>query len=147
MVRIFGKNATELRCVPNVSYQRFYDVCSITGDANLHDLVKVLSVGFLHYKAAIIPFAVKKYLGRPWFLRKKWCKIALMFSNDWATCSVRRLVTWLWTQINLLERKKYFLYRKIFFMSPSLPIYYYPLLLPHLFGKNKTYIFNPYLRK
>ena len=40
-------------------------VCPITGDVNLDHLVKVVSVGFLHYKDAIIPFVVNTYLQRP----------------------------------------------------------------------------------
>lgn len=36
----------------------------ITGDVNFDHLVKMGSVGFLHFKGAIIPFVVNKYLGR-----------------------------------------------------------------------------------
>lgn len=42
-------------------------ICPITGSVNLDHLVKVVSVGFLHYTGAIITFIVKKYLGRPDF--------------------------------------------------------------------------------
>lgn len=37
-------------------------ICFITDDASLIHLLKVVSAGFLYYKAAIFPFLINKYL-------------------------------------------------------------------------------------
>lgn len=60
-------------------------ICPITGHVNLDHLVKVVFVGFLHYKGAIIPFVINKYIGRPWFLEWSRNKTAHMCSNDGET--------------------------------------------------------------
>lgn len=47
----------------SASYQAFPDVdMYFTSDVNLDNLVKVVSAGFLHYKALFFPFVINKYL-------------------------------------------------------------------------------------
>ena len=124
-----------------VSFSMFHmkgfmmSVCSVTGDANLHHLVKVLSVMFLHYKAAITPFVVNKYLGRPWFLRRKWCKIALMFSNDWAPLQCRKTSSMTLNTDKFIGKEEILSLQENFLQVSFSSHLLLPFALTYLFGK------------
>lgn len=38
-------------------------ICLRTGDINLHCIIKVVAIGFLHCKVTIFPFVINTYLG------------------------------------------------------------------------------------
>lgn len=133
-----------------VSFSVFYikgfmmSICPITGDINLDNLVKVVSAGFLHYEAIIIPFVVNKYLVRPWFLRVKLGKIAHMFPNDWATLNGRKTSNITLNTDKFVREKEIPSQQKNFLHASFPPHFLLPFAVnSFIWEKKKSYIFDP----